>query len=267
MKKNCVVLLIVSLLAVHSFTVAQSPYESSWKKDGFILGGSLAISFTAAAIDDSLHVMTPAEISSLNKNSINIFDRWTTNFASPKISKASDYLVAVCIAAPIGLMFADSKIGNDWQTVSTMYVETALLATFLPSFGKGPIKRTRPYLYNPNAPLELLHDNEASRSFFSGHTTWAFASMTFLAMVYSDFYPNSEYKSTVWIASMSTATAVGLLRIFSGAHFPTDVLVGAVVGGAVGYGVPALHKVKNSSVGIIQNPNSSGMQFAFQIPL
>ncbi len=265
-KKKCV-FFFVSLFAVQAFSYAQSPYESSWKKDGIILGGSIVVSFAAAALDDTLHALTPAEFSALDKNSINIVDRWATNFASPQISKASDYLIAACIAAPIGLLFTDSKIGNDWQTVSIMYVETALLATFLPSFGKGPVNRTRPYLYNPNAPLELKQDVEARRSFFSGHTTWAFASMTFLATVYSDFYPNSEYKSAVWIASMSAASAVGLMRIFSGAHFPTDVLVGAAVGGAVGYGIPALHKIKSSSVGIIPSPNSSGMQFAFQIPL
>lgn len=259
--------LLVFLSAICGISFAQSPYEISWKKDGAILGGSIAISFAAATLDDSLHVLTPAELSALNKNSINVFDRWATNFASPKVSRASDYLVAACIAAPIGLLFADSKIGGEWQMVSTMYVETALLATFLPSFGKGPARRIRPYLYNPDAPLELQQDVEANRSFFSGHTTWAFASMTFLATVYSDFYPNSEHKSTVWIVSMSAASAVGLLRVFSGAHFPTDVLVGAVVGSAVGYGIPALHKTKSSSVGIIPSSNSQGLQFAFQIPL
>lgn len=257
------------LLAVVFFSTtlfAQSPYASSWKKDGIIMGSSIAVSFLAASLDDSLHALTTAELSALNKNSINIFDRWATNFASPTLSKTSDVLIGTCIIAPIGLLFFDNTMSKDWKTISVMYVETALLATFLPSFGKGPVKRIRPYLYNSGAPLELQQDIEANRSFFSGHTTWAFASMTFLATVYSDYYPSSKYKSTVWAVSMSAASSVGLLRIFSGAHFPTDVLVGALVGGAIGYSIPYLHRVSQSTIGIIPSP-VGGTQISFSIPL
>ncbi|MBW7888232.1 MAG: phosphatase PAP2 family protein [Bacteroidetes bacterium] len=254
------------LLFVSAPNFAQSPYSISWKNDGLIMGSSAAISLFAVSLNDSLHVLTPAERFALNKNSINIFDRWATNFASVELSQASDLLVGACIVAPAGLLLFDKNIGSDWQTISTMYAETALLATFLPSLGKGPAKRIRPYLYNPNAPLKLQQDDEANRSFFSGHTTWSFASMTFLAVVYSDFYPNSKYKTAVWTVSMSAASAVGLMRIFSGAHFPSDVLLGALVGGTIGYGIPYLHRVSSSSVGVVPSP-FGGMQLSLSVPL
>jgi membrane-associated phospholipid phosphatase len=241
-----------------SISFSQSPFESTWKKDGIIFAGSIGISLLAASLDDELKPLSINEIAQLKKNEINVFDRWATNFASEKISTASDVLIAACIAAPVGLFFSDKKMRNDGKTLSTMYVETALLATFLPSFGKGTTKRIRPYVYNKNAPLTLRRDIEGERSFFSGHTTWAFASMTFLASVYSAYYPDSKNSNTVWYVSMSAASSVGLFRIFSGAHFPTDVVVGAIVGSAIGIGIPYLHRVENHSISVVPSYRNFG---------
>ena len=265
MKHWLIILLLCGLLAETGHT--QSPYDISWKRDGWILGGSIAVSIAAAAVDDSLSALTQTELASLDSRTINPFDRWATNFASPAVSLASDYLIGICIAAPLGLMLADHSVGPEWQRVSLMYVETALLATFLPSFGKGPVSRVRPYLYNPNAQQELQTDIESRRSFFSGHTTWAFASMTFFATVYSDYHPNSSSRTLVWISSLSAASAVGLMRIFSGAHFPSDVLVGAAVGGLIGWGVPALHRVSSSASVHIQTPAPQTSLISLSIPV
>jgi len=235
----------------YSLSVAQSPFESSWKKDGIIVAGSIGIAFLVASLDDSLKSLSLNEISKLQRNEINVFDRWATQFASEKISLGSDYLVAACIAAPVGFIISDKNMRDDWKTISTMYIETALLATFLPSIAKGTLKRNRPYVYNENAPLSLRQDIEGDRSFFSGHTTWAFASMTFLASVYSAYYPRSQSSKTVWSVSMSAASSVGLMRIFSGAHFPTDIIVGAIVGSAIGVGIPYLHRIENNNISVI----------------
>jgi membrane-associated phospholipid phosphatase len=37
------------------------------------------------------------------------------------------------------------------------------------------------------------------------------------------------------------ATGVGALRVAAGKHFPTDIIVGAVLGSAIGWLVPTLH--------------------------
>jgi membrane-associated phospholipid phosphatase len=44
-----------------------------------------------------------------------------------------------------------------------------------------------------------------------------------------------------WILSTAITAAVGVGRILSGKHFPSDVLVAAPVGAAIGAGVPLLH--------------------------
>lgn len=62
-------------------------------------------------------------------------------------------------------------------------------------------------------------------SFPSGHTAAAFV----MAGLGSHFYPGLSPLLYSW------ATLVGLSRIFLGVHFPTDVLVGSLLGSSVVY--------------------------------
>lgn len=253
--------LIVILLSA-SAQAQSSPYEAGWGRDALIGGGSLAIAFVGASLDDSLRIPTKEEIAGLDKTTINGFDRWATNFSSKPISQVSDGLVIASLATPIAVTFIDPKMRRDWFALGVMYFETGLLATFLPSFGKGTVTRYRPYAYNAGSPDDYLYNNETNRSFFSGHATWAFASMTFLANVYSDYYPESEYKTTAWIATMGTASTIGLLRVFSGAHFPSDVLLGSAVGFGIGTLIPWLHR---SDLAIdIMPVHGDGIQIRYQ---
>jgi membrane-associated phospholipid phosphatase len=258
-------LLFFSLFLVSSVSAQPSPYQVSWTKDALIGGGSVAVAIIGAALDDSLSIPTKEEIAGLDKSTINGFDRWATNFSSKPMSQVSDGLVIAALATPIAMTFIDSKMRRDWFTLGVMYFETGLLATFLPSFGKGTVTRYRPYSYNPDSPDDYLYNIETKRSFFSGHATWAFASMTFLANVYSDYYPESEHKTTVWIGTMSAASTIALLRVFSGAHFPTDILLGSAVGFGIGTLIPWLHRT-DLSVDIMP-VHGDGMQIRFRTGL
>jgi membrane-associated phospholipid phosphatase len=258
-------ILFFSLLLGSSVGAQTSPYEVGWGRDALIGGGSLAIAIVGALLDDSLSIPTKDEIAGLDKLTINGFDRWATSFSSKPMSQVSDGLVIAALATPIALTFIDRKMRSDWFTLGVMYFETGLLATFIPSFGKGTVTRYRPYSYNPASPDDYLYNIETKRSFFSGHATWAFASMTFLANVYSDYYPESEHKTTVWITTMSSATTITLLRVFSGAHFPTDILLGSAVGFGIGTLIPWLHRT-GLSVDIMP-VHGDGMQIRFQTGL
>jgi membrane-associated phospholipid phosphatase len=75
-------------------------------------------------------------------------------------------------------------------------------------------------------------------SFFSGHTTWAFALAASSGTVAS--MRGYELAPVVWAVGLPLAAATGYLRIAADRHYLSDVLVGAAVGTAVGIGFPRL---------------------------
>lgn len=229
----------------YSNIFAQSPYKSNWQKNTIMIGGSIGIAFLASAVHDNATSLTIDEINSLNREDVNSFDRSATYNYSLDLSATSDIIVASCLTSPLTLFLSD-KVREDFSTVSIMYMETIILATFTPSFGKS-LGRIRPYAYNEDAPLDKKMNNDIKSSFWSGHTSWAFSSAVFFATVYSDFYPKSKWKPFIWGGSLLAASAVGYLRYESGAHFPTDVFVGAIVGSSIGYLIPYIYRNRDES--------------------
>ena len=62
-------------------------------------------------------------------------------------------------------------------------------------------------------------------------------------MVYSKYYPDSKWKTAVWGSSLLMASITASLRVISGMHFLSDVLIGAAVGSLIGYLVPLIHEI------------------------
>ncbi len=227
----------------------QSPYRTGWTVDGLTFGTGIITAFAASAVDDSIPILSLAEIAALDKNSINALDRISAGNYSLTQDKISDALVGASILSP-ALLMLDPSIRKDAGTISTMYLETVLFATFLPSFGKGTAKRIRPYVYSSAAPLDEKQNEDARRSFFSGHATWAFATSVFFATVYTDYHPDSEYRDVIWGSAIGLASTVSLLRVTSGAHFISDVVVGAAVGSTLGYVIPYIHRTHTATVSL-----------------
>ncbi len=230
---------------------AQSPYESNWTNDGLIIGAGLVVALTGSMVENDIDPLTIREINDLNKNDINWFDRSAAGNYSISNSKASDYTAAACLVSPL-ILLIDSKIRDDVGTIATMYLETILFSTFMPSFGKGGVQRIRPRAYSTKVSLNTKLKPESRRSFPSGHATSAFSSAVFFATVYQDYYPNSKWKNYIWGGALLTASSVAYFRVGAGAHFPTDVLAGAALGSSIGYLIPYLHRSnKNSDLTII----------------
>ena len=104
-------------------------------------------------------------------------------------------------------------------------------------------------------------------SFFSRHTSLAFASAVFLATTHDAYYPDSEARPYVWAGSLLAAAAVGWMRYEAGEHFPTDIIAGAVVGSAVGYAVPRLHRAGEKRLILIpfRNGGRTGVMLEVRI--
>ncbi|HSN16492.1 MAG TPA: phosphatase PAP2 family protein [Anaeromyxobacteraceae bacterium] len=179
---------------------------------------------------------------------------------------ASDALVfGVLPAAMIGHQLLAARGEGDWQAgfVDLLVVaEAAAIAQDLNQLVKFTVARERPFVHygDPARP----HEADDDVSFYSGHTTFAFALASSAGMVST----LRGYRSAPWVwgVGMSLAATAGWLRMGGDMHWFSDVLVGAVVGTAVGAGLPwLLHRDERGSDGpaVAASPAMVAFSFAF----
>ena len=191
-----------------------------------------------------------------NKDDVNAFDRNFMYAYNKPLNAVGNVLM---VAIPAGAL-AVNALGiyknyelTDLLTETVMAAETFLMAHTVPHIVKPLVSRVRPYNYfsafdNPNK-------DDWDRSFFSGHTSMAFAGATFGSYTFCKWFPDSKLKIPVIAISYSLATFTGISRVYAGCHFATDVLTGAVVGTAIGFLVPWLHSVSTKETQIALLPN------------
>jgi membrane-associated phospholipid phosphatase len=193
--------------------------------------------------------MEAPEIEQLNSDKIIFFDKIATRYFEPNLNTLREDFEpasAVIAAAAVGTYGIYSKIRtHQWQAAKTlglMYLEGLYLSCGPMLVTKTIVNRPRPYTYNTEVPINERVRGANNESFFSGNATILFYHSVFLSTVYSDLFPSSALKPWIWGATLSLATFSGILSVRSGWHFPTDVLTGALLGGAMGYLIPKLHK-------------------------
>lgn len=244
-------LLAVLVLNVPGSALADGDVPFSYDLEGgqeaAILGSSAILFGLGYWADQSYEPLTPEEIAALEPDSINWFDRSATRQWSPGAAKASDIMVAATTISPFALMLTEQGSREPW-TLGVMYLETYALQGGLTFLTKNLFNRTRPYVYNknPDIPLAVKMEKTSRRSFYSGHTSSAFASMVFLASVFERLYPDSSARGWVWGGCLTAAATTGYLRYAAGKHYPSDILVGAAMGAFVGYLVPSLHELETA---------------------
>lgn len=190
---------------------------------------------------------TESEIQQLQYN-INKFDYSSINRSfNKRIHLGSDVMMMTAAATPL-LLLIDSKVRNrsELKHIAPMWAETFALTYALTGMTKELVRRTRPYVYYDDVPLEKKMKKEARASFFSGHTSMTAASTFFTAKIYADMNPNSRWKPLVWTGAAMLPLGVGLMRYSGGKHFWTDIITGYIVGATVGILVPHLHRNKNT---------------------
>ena len=232
------------------------------KTDIPVFCAGIAFAGAGFALEQSEKPLTRQEIDGLSRNSVNWFDRSATYCYSETIGRISDILTDVAIAAPLGLL-TDGKIRETIKTFFVMSAEVEMFSYVLPSIGKVVYKRPRPYNYNPAVPLDVKQSDDSRASFFSRHTTFAFASACFISTMYGAYHPESRLKPYVWAGSLAAASVVGYMRYRAGYHFPTDILTGALAGMLVGCGVPWLHKTKGLARRLSLVPAGKGIALSF----
>jgi membrane-associated phospholipid phosphatase len=128
-----------------------------------------------------------------------------------------------------------------------LYAESFTIASAATEVTKIAVRRSRPIDYKncgvDPAPAFCQDNTNLQLSFFSGHasaTAALSATATYLAFVRSGWRSKRPW---ITLAAGTLLTAfVSYERVRSGDHFPTDVIVGSMVGGGIGVLVPHLHR-------------------------
>jgi len=135
------------------------------------------------------------------------------------------------------------QAGEDLLSVA----EAVVLSIDLNQTVKSTAGRIRPWAWAEGR----ARGTDSNRSFYSGHTAFAFS----LASAAGTVSTMRGYRTApwVWAVGMSLAAGVGYLRVAGDAHWATDVLAGAAVGGAVGFAVPwMLHRPRGGRPPAVQ---------------
>jgi hypothetical protein len=211
-------------------------YDVSLAVDGAVTGGLLAGTLLATLIPVDTDDRWSSEL-------FGRLDEAVKKEFSDSAAKLSDATLAVAIATPV-LLQLPGGWNRDTGESLLLYGEAVSASLFLNGVTKYLVQRPRPYNYNPDARV-AEYAREAGKdshlSFYSGHASTAFAAAVAGSYLFASGDADREIKVMVWAFEMALAGATTQLRVRAGKHFYSDVLVGAVVGSAVGFLIPALH--------------------------
>ncbi len=250
------------------------PYRLDFKREvPFIVssGAILGAGFLAAELN-STKPFTAAQLGSLSISDINAFDRRSVFNYSTTAATASDYIRSGITIFPI-LLISEHHTKEDITALLAMSAEVMAITFGITNTVKNIVNRSRPVVYNPEAPLDQRTNARSRRSFFSGHTSHTAAAAFFMAKVISDYHPNMNKgtKIVLWSVSGYIPALTGYLRVKAGKHFPTDVMAGYALGAFTGWLIPHLHKVKKdgalSKLDMQVYPSNEGMRFSLQLGL
>ncbi|MPY57305.1 bifunctional phosphatase PAP2/diacylglycerol kinase family protein [Streptomyces spongiae] len=144
----------------------------------------------------------------------------------PRLSRAANHGVLWFATAAA---LAATRSPRARRAAARGVASLALASATINTLGKRSVRRPRPLL--DNVPMaRQLKRQPITTSFPSGHSASAAAFATGVAL-----------ESRGWGATVApVAAAVALSRVYTGVHFPSDVLVGAALGVGAAYAVRGL---------------------------
>jgi membrane-associated phospholipid phosphatase len=220
--------------------------------DASVMAASaLVVTVPTLFASDLIHRRCPCDPSEVNG-----FDRGAIGNRSVFADAASDVTAIASILGPPVLDLLDVGTGEAFLTDTAVFTEVLLVNGALVQIAKYAVQRPLPRTYAGDPAL--VSDPGGYRSFYSGHTSTVFAALSASAMTARLRHGERWWP---WGVAGIVGASVGVERVAGGRHFPSDVLVGALVGTATGVVVPWLH-AERSAVTIV--PVNRGVAFALR---
>ena len=176
---------------------------------------------------------------------------WTDVRTPDRLSNLTGYFGNPALA--LGALVVSNLDTNDkraWYDDAIPVLQAGIATGMVNQLVKVIFGRRRPYAELKGTSTRAA--NDVNTSFFSGHTALAFAMTTSSGTIAT----LREYRSApiIWGGGLALAMATGYFRIAADAHYFTDVLVGGIVGSAIGVAVPLLfhHDVLTDEVSATQ---------------
>jgi membrane-associated phospholipid phosphatase len=202
----------------------------------------------AAGIGVSQAVEPPARWTRVNALDDWFRDRLEAEGATQqRLDRASDVLQWTLIALPVavdsvGVALIGDKNWEVGRQLLAIQAQAFAMNGFLTSTTKAAAGRVRPYAQEAGCATPSADcDGSANRSFFSGHTSYAFtgAGLTCVAHKHLPLFGRIG-DPLACATALTLASATGVFRISADEHWATDALTGAGVGLFSGWLMPWL---------------------------
>jgi membrane-associated phospholipid phosphatase len=190
-----------------------------------------------------------------------IWDRPFAGVWNSKADKISDALTVLGFAPlAIGAVsyFKNDIKGSELGALSLMFVQSMAFQSGLNLIVRSSQLWPRPFLLGDKGGDDRLK-GQAYGSFYSGHASAAFSVAVFTSYWFQNTYSSSKYTPYIWASSLTLATTVSVLRVAAGKHYPTDVIVGALMGSLVSFSILKIHEHQSPSLSIQVGPNYVGV--------
>lgn len=183
--------------------------------------------------------LVPAEPRWANPPAIDASVRNTVKWSNTKLAATLSDVMLYGIM-PGAAFLSPLGTNHDYGRSALTIGEAAVITGVITQVAKFSVARGRPYAHYSND----YSSPDSKLSFFSGHTSYSFAMSLSSAMLLAESYP--QQAGLIYAVALSMAALPGYLRIAADKHYLTDVLVGAIVGAGIAYGVTQTQLSANS---------------------
>jgi membrane-associated phospholipid phosphatase len=242
MKRSTVITFFIVLFLLFSNAVnSQNVYKLNKKTESIHIATGLVLNGVGLALLYDTPDLTSQVQLGLDRQKVSPFDRYAFDKRSNGADRLSDFLAYGSAVLPVityGIKHRDAH----WRNASVMYFETAVYNLALTNIIKYSVRRKRPYVYSEILSQGEVYDHRGSASFYSGHTSFASSNAWFAALIFHDAFPDSQWVPVMYGAAIVVPVSTGIARVYAGEHFPTDVLVGYIMGAATAVAVVCSHR-------------------------